>query len=160
MTEDEYINPIDFLPATAHDYADWLFAYLDAGGKPTHFYPYTFPKRNFVIARRDVYIYPRHGAESVNILVPGGVNATIIGLGHCNVYCLPAPQQGWFRGGKHASPPEHLGGVVPVYSDEVFMQREDLHVGMLREQERSRQTERHRERAMQRHDPRLSSTKK
>ncbi len=142
MTEDEYINPIDFLPATAHDYADWLFAYVDAGGQPTHFYDYPMPKRDFVVARRDVDIYPRHGAHSVNIIVPAGINPTIIGLGHCIVYYLPTPPRGRFRSGKHTSPPEHLGYVIPVYSDEVFMQRNDLRAGVLRDREKSRQMKR------------------
>lgn len=149
---DDYINPIDFLPATAHDYADWLFAYLDAGGEPTNFYDYPLPWGEFVIARRDVDILPRYGASSINVLVPAGVNATIIGTGHGNVYYLPdlaARSTRWLRN-KLGSTPDHVGRDVPVYADPVLMQREDLRTGVLRaHEERRRVMERYqREREM------------
>lgn len=128
---DDYINPLDFMPASAHDYADWLFPFLDAGGEPTHFYDYTFPD-GFVIALRDVDIKPRYGANSVNILVPANITATIIGLGHDNVYYLPETKSTWRT---KVAVPEHKGHVIPVYADPVFMQREDLRVGMLRDRD-------------------------
>lgn len=124
------INSTDFQTATAHDYADWLFAYLDNGGKPTHFYDRPMPT-DFVVARRDVDLFPRYGARSAEVIVPADVTVTIVSkLGHNHVYYLPRPGRHGLRGAKTGA--AQRGNWIPVFNDLVFMQRDELRTGMQR----------------------------
>lgn len=105
---DDYINPLDFMPASAFDYYDWLISYVKNGGEPTHYYDHPLTTGQFLIALRDIDVMPRYGAGSVKIIVPKGINADIIGLGHNGVYF-------------HGRRPKAVG-YVPVFNNPVFMQ--------------------------------------
>jgi hypothetical protein len=91
--------------ATPEDYAAWLLGYLLKGGKPTHYYDYDMPRDEFYVAEEDFETAPLHGADSINIIVPGDVNWKGGELGHCNLYLMKD-----FK---------NIGGDVPVYKDVV-----------------------------------------
>jgi len=101
--------------AIPSDYKAWLMGYLKRGGKITQRYDYEMPARWYV-AKGDIELEPLHGANSVNIIIPQGLNAWHpLGLGHCNLYFMKEFDQ--------------IGGWVPLYVnifDKRFQQYLDL----------------------------------
>ncbi|MDY6966736.1 MAG: hypothetical protein SVM80_12370 [Halobacteriota archaeon] len=89
--------------ATEVDYVEWLFGYIQNGGKPTHYYDYELPRRDFYVATQDFEIRPLYGSSSVSIIVPKNINFLGGELGNNKIYLL----KGY----------ECLGGWVPVYKD-------------------------------------------
>jgi hypothetical protein len=88
--------------ATVSEYQSWLAGFIKNGGRPTHCYQYPMPS-SFKVAKRDFETISLFGSQSVEIIVPVGVNFFDDGLGHCNLYLM--------NGFKV------IGGWVPVYSD-------------------------------------------
>ena len=94
-------------PACLRDYKEWLRGYLEEGGAITHCYDYPIPINDWWIAHSDFEVVPLYGADSVAIVVPGGITAASPqGDGHNRLYLMDG-----FRA---------LGGFVPLYSDIEF----------------------------------------
>lgn len=107
-------------PARRQDYEAWLRSWVEAGNQPTHPYNYPFEQGNssnafephgkrWHVAEQDFSTVPLHGADSVCIIVPEGVQHVEGELGHTSLYFYknPDPEQQ----GPHAS------GWVPSYND-------------------------------------------
>ena len=91
--------------AKVKDYKNWLAGFLEKGGKPTHCYDYPLEggMEDWKTACSDFRIIPLFGADSLNIIVPKGIEFLGGELGHNNLY---------FMDGFSC-----LDGWVPIYSD-------------------------------------------
>ena len=74
--------------ATRQDYLQWLRGFLLAGGTPTSRYDRPFRAgEEWLVAREDFTIRPLHGASSVHLLVPSGIQ--VAGdPGHTSLYLV------------------------------------------------------------------------
>jgi hypothetical protein len=101
-----YILPMLF-QASKSDYERWLKGFLAKSNTPTHNYDYNFPARSFYVAAANFEIIPLYGSQSINVIVPQGVQVdTSRGLGHNNLYFMKdfTASNGW----------------IPIYSDLEF----------------------------------------
>jgi hypothetical protein len=95
--------------ATTAEYTDWLEGHLKSGGKITHVYPYDTQSRQvFHIFRASADIPELHGASSLNVIVPQGVQVSCPELGHNELY---------FMDGFTTAPKS--SGWVPLHTDVV-----------------------------------------
>ncbi|SKT81482.1 hypothetical protein [Mycobacteroides abscessus] len=102
-------------PAALDHYAWWLRDWIMDGHRPNAYFDSPFHASQWRIADEvDRFIVPcNHGAGSVNIIVPIGVEHYVFGdLGHNQLYAHDGPEQ--------------LGGLIPVYSDPVFLELLDM----------------------------------
>ena len=77
--------------ATLGDYESWLRGYIEtAGGVPTHYYDYHFSITDFFVLLKSDTLPTLYGANSVNIIVPEGLELKIENddMGHNNVYYM------------------------------------------------------------------------
>jgi hypothetical protein len=91
-------------PATPKDYNRWLTGYIQNGGEPSHCYDYPMTRARFYIAIRDFVLHPFYGAQSINVIVPVGVNVSVYDAGHNSVFYMEEFKKGAFT-------------TVPLYSD-------------------------------------------
>ncbi len=97
----------------ASDYFDFLDAYVEAGGKPTHHYPYTLTDQIY-IATKTCEIFPLSGSSSIMVIMMPGCQ---IILGDSS----SRPLQGWQGHNSFYSYDDILNqkyaSYVPTYSD-------------------------------------------
>ncbi|MDO8508021.1 MAG: hypothetical protein Q7S53_05665 [bacterium] len=76
--------------ASIGEYRDWLEGFRKNGGEVTHHYTYPFSRqqRDFFVAKADFPATPRYGADSINIIVPEGVNFLGGNIGHSTLYFM------------------------------------------------------------------------
>jgi len=88
------------------DYKAWLDAWIAAGGKITHAYPYRMPNEFHVLTRQPPENDPlpaAYGAQSVSVIVPAGLHLPDSRRGHNNLYLY--------------DPLTAVDGFVPLYED-------------------------------------------
>lgn len=79
-------------PVTVAEYADWLQAYLEGGGKVTRHYDHDM--RDILVVRRDVDIPEFFGSKSLHVIVPSDITVrTPSGVGHNEFYYYDDMQQ-------------------------------------------------------------------
>jgi len=101
------------MPATITIYKRWLCAYLNMGGKLTHYYNYTFQhvEDQWFYAISDIKISaPLYGSDSINIIIPENVRAFGSDLGHIVLYLEGRPLGKSIRGSK----------IVPLFNNIEF----------------------------------------
>ncbi len=74
--------------ASVEDYRRWLIGYLENDGKITHVYDYQFGSWEWYIASDGLVVYPLYGVQSVNIIVPEGVEIEVKGTSHNAIYYM------------------------------------------------------------------------
>lgn len=75
--------------AAPRHYRRWLKGFLALGGKPTHFYDYFMPRRDWYIARKSFIIFPLYGAYAVQIIIPPTIEVDENeGLGHNHLFYI------------------------------------------------------------------------
>lgn len=95
-----------FRGSTVDEYVEWLKAWLAAGHRPTHYFPYPFTTWTWLTAQQDFTTGGECGALAVHIIVPPGIRHTGGDLGHNCLYFLDGPRV--------------KGHTMPVFSDPVF----------------------------------------
>lgn len=79
------LNEGNMRPVTVAEYADWLQAYLEGGGKVTQHYDHDM--RDILVVRRNVDIPEFFGSKSLQVIVPSDVTVrTPSGVGHNEFY--------------------------------------------------------------------------
>jgi hypothetical protein len=93
------------IPAEKSLYEKWLKAWLDAGNTITHYHDYSFHHQSFYTAKSDFVLdQGLYGSLSLKIIVPKGINYSVVQIGHCNIYDLNTMRH----------PFRHF---IPAYSD-------------------------------------------
>lgn len=75
-----------FGPAQLDIYIDWLRTHLGADVKPTHWYDYPYPTRDFLFANTDFTTGGECGANARSILIPPGIKHLGGAIGHNNLF--------------------------------------------------------------------------
>jgi hypothetical protein len=76
----------EFRKASLHDYTNWLIGFWAKGGKNTHIYDYLIPISDWYVAKKDFMVLPLYGSNSIEIIVPEGINFLGGELGHNNLF--------------------------------------------------------------------------
>lgn len=84
-------------------YLEWLISYVENGGTPTHFYKYPSSQWKWYLAKKNIKPVALYGSNSMNIVVPIGVDIEDGNYGHSDIYTMDGPRV--------------IGGVVPVFAD-------------------------------------------
>jgi len=82
-------NPGAFRSATVAEYRDWLRTYLRNGGTPTNYLDQPMRLNDVFMAVKDFHLSGAYGTDSIEAIVPEGVEYIVGDLGHCTLY-LPS----------------------------------------------------------------------
>ena len=96
-----------FEPAPLSIYIDWLHQRLSAEVGPTHWYDYSYPQRDFLLATADFTTGGECGVYARSILVPPGIRHLGGALGHNDLYYFDEDAP--------------MPSIIPVYSNPEFL---------------------------------------
>lgn len=88
---EELIPGIIVRPAEVNDYVEWLSGYFEkkgAGATVSYHYPMTWVLDVWVVALDDFIMVPLYGEDSVNIIIPSGVQVFGDDFGQCKLYFM------------------------------------------------------------------------
>lgn len=76
-------------PAVLKDYTEWLKAYMEHGGKPTHVYDFNMITDHVFVAVKDFQLPPLYDSDSIILIVPAGITVGCPeGKGHNTIYSM------------------------------------------------------------------------
>ena len=82
------MNGLAFEPALFDDYLRWAKAYVQKGGKFTHFtdHPWDNTDGRFTVALQNFTLSGGYGANRIDVIIPDGVEFMGGDIGHCALY--------------------------------------------------------------------------